>query len=142
MSVYPLAMPTLADVEKYLDAFPGATVGTRYGRKSWFVGTKNFAWLRPLTKSDIKKLGDQPPPDGPILGLAVEDLAEKEAVLQAGHCGVFTISHFDGYPAILVHLDQVAPRVLVQLAVDAWLACAPADLAEQHAATLGSLSLD
>ena len=47
------------------------------------------------------------PPAGPILAVSVEDLAEKEAVLAAQPKAFFTISHFDGYAAVLIQLRSV-----------------------------------
>jgi hypothetical protein len=43
---------------------------------------------------------------------------------------VFTIPHFDGYPALLVQLSGTNTRVLDELIVDAWLVQAPPALAE------------
>ena len=42
----------------------------------------------------------------------MEDLAEKEAVLAANPKALFTIPHFDGYAAVLVHLRSIAKRPL------------------------------
>ena len=75
---------------------------------------------------------DQEPPPGPILAVRVADLHEKEAVLAEGRPGVFTITHFDGYAALLVQLEAVEPKTLRDLVVDAWLACAPAALADDY----------
>ena len=46
--------------------------------------------------------------------------------------GLFTIPHFDGYAAVLVHLKSVPKRTLRDVILDGWLACAPAELAEAH----------
>jgi hypothetical protein len=72
------------------------------------------------------------PPDGPILGVRVDDLGEKEAVLAANTRGLFTIPHFDGYAAVLIQLNTVTDNALHEAIVDAWLSCAPSKLAAQY----------
>jgi hypothetical protein len=37
----------------------------------------------------------------------------------------FTISHFDGYSAVLIQLPKVSARALRDAGTDGWLACAP-----------------
>ena len=103
---------------------PDVEQGERHGNRSWSVGGKVFAWERSFSKADIKRYGDQPVPEGPIVAVRVEDLGEKEAVLSAGHRGFFTIPHFDGYAAVLIHLKAVAKRPLRDALEDGWLACA------------------
>ncbi|HLL64025.1 MAG TPA: hypothetical protein VK401_13325 [Propionibacteriaceae bacterium] len=125
-------MATSVDVEKLVAELPEVTVGERYGDRTWQVTGKAFAWERPFRKADLKRFGDQEPPPGPILAVRVADLHEKEAVLAEGRPGVFTITHFDGYAALLVQLEAVEPKTLRDLVVDAWLACAPAALAESY----------
>ena len=127
-------MATLDDVDAVLATLPEVTEGERHGRRTWFVGGRAFAWERPFSKADIKRFGDVTPPDGPILAVAVEDLDEKEAVLAEGRRGVFTIPHFDGYPAVLLHLRVVGKRVLREAVVDGWLAVAPPAVAEAYLA--------
>ena len=125
-------MATLDDVARMAAELPGATEGERHGNRTWFVGRKAFAWDRPFSKADIRRFGDQAPPDGPILAVRVEDLGEKEAVLAVNPGAFFTIPHFDGYAAVLIQLPNVSDRALRDAITDGWLACAPPALAAKH----------
>jgi hypothetical protein len=105
-------MVTIEDVAAMASALPGVTEGTSYGNRSWNVGKHHFVWERPFSKADIKRFGDDPVPAGPIVALRVEDEHEKQAVLVSGLSGVFTIPHFDRYPAVLVQLPAIGTRAM------------------------------
>jgi hypothetical protein len=126
-------MARLEDVERVVAGLPETVEGTRHGNRTWAVGGKAYAWEREFSKADLKRFGDETPPDGPILAIRVEDLAEKEALLAArAGDGFFTIPHFDNYPAVLVQLDKTSESVLREALLDGWLVFAPPELAKAH----------
>jgi hypothetical protein len=127
-------MMTLDEVARSASALPEVTEGERHGHRTWFVASKAFAWERPFSKADIRRFGDETPPDGPIVAVRVEDLGEKEAVLAANPDGFFTIPHFDGYAAVLVQLRRAPKKAVREAIVDAWLATAPPALAKEYLA--------
>jgi hypothetical protein len=120
---------TVADAAEIALALPGVTEGVRFGHRTWSVGGKSFAWERPLSKADLKRLGEQKPPAGPLLAVRVANLEEKEVLLMDPPTGFFDIEHFRGFPAVLIELRLVDRHLLAAAIVEAWYVCAPAGLA-------------
>jgi hypothetical protein len=132
-------MVSLDDVARMTTELPEVVEIERHGNRAWAVagatargGAKVFAWERPFSKADLRRYGTETPPDGPILAIRVADLHEKEAVLADNPDAFFTIPHFDGYAAVLVHLEKVTEAELREAIVDGWQACAPPELAERY----------
>lgn len=114
----------IADAAKIALALPDVTEGRRWGKRTWFVAGKGFAWERPLNKADLRRLGDQPPPQGPLLAVRVGNLEEKELLMMDPPQGFFDIQHFSGYPAVLIKLEVVDRSVLKAAIAEAWRVCA------------------
>ena len=102
-------------------------LGDTNGRK-WEVRGKHFAWERPLRKRDIEELGDNVPV-GPILGVRVAELMDKDGLIGSNPDVFFTIPHFAGYPAVLVLIERIGLEQLGEVLTDAWLCRAPKRLA-------------
>jgi hypothetical protein len=123
-------MATRRDVDRIMGELHEVAEGEHHGHATWSVRGKGIAWLRPFSKADLRRFGDEPPPAEPILAINTKGLHEKEGVLAHGIDGVFTIQHFNNYPAVLVELGVIDEEDLRDLLIDAWLAVAPAELVE------------
>ncbi|MFJ2544317.1 MmcQ/YjbR family DNA-binding protein [Microbacterium sp. NPDC087589] len=134
-------MATLEDVREIALALPGVTerVGGHTGEPSWRLASGQIAWVRGPRKVDLRQLADLGLvwPEGPVLGVRVASLEEKEALLAAEPEGLFSIPHFDGYPGLLVQLDAVDRDRLAEIIADAWLVRAPVLVAKQWLAERG-----
>jgi hypothetical protein len=122
---------TWDDVRRLALALPETSEGVSRDLRRWLVKDKGFVWERPLRRSDLEALGDAAP-DGPILGARVEHLVAKEALLADDPSVYFTTPHFDGYPAVLVRLEEIGLEDLEELVVEAWLARAPKRLVKDY----------
>lgn len=136
-------MVTFEDVARLALALPETEETTSWGNLTWAVRSggkakpKGFVWERPLSKKDQAFLtgeGTELPPNEVILGVRVDGLAEKEAILAANPESTFTTPHFNGYPAVLLRLDRVDEEMLQEIVTDAWLAVAPRKLVAQFTA--------
>jgi hypothetical protein len=122
------------DVRRIALALPETSERPSHGNVSWRVRDKLFVWERPLRQADVRALGDAAPV-GPVLGARVEHVGAKEALLADDPSVYFTTPHFDGYPAILIRLDEIDVEELAEVIVEAWLVQAPKRLAKEYAET-------
>ncbi|KAA1420899.1 hypothetical protein F0U44_00675 [Nocardioides humilatus] len=126
-------MATLDDAAAMALALPEVTETEQWKTwRAWAVRDKKFAWERTYTKADLKRFGDEEPPSLPVLAVRTDGLVEKEAILADPPRGVFHIPHFNGYAGVLIELSVISDVDLEAMLLDAWLAMAPKDLAEEH----------
>jgi hypothetical protein len=127
-------MATWDDVRRIALGLPATEESESRGLPQWKVRGKGFAWERPLRRADYEALGDDAP-DGPILGVRTPDVMVKEALVADDPAVYFTTPHFDGYPAVLVRLEEIAVDELEELIVEAWITQAPRRVAKEYGFT-------
>lgn len=127
-------MATWNDVARIVGELP---LTTEQSPREWRVGKKLMAWERPLRKSDVDALirNGLQPPSGDILGVRVPDEGAKFALIADEPEVYFTTPHFDGYPAVLVKLAEIAVGDLKELIIEAWLTQAPKQLVKEFLAS-------
>lgn len=134
-------MTTLDDVRRIALALPEVyeQIDGHRGGAVWRTKRGLVAWERPPGKTDLAQLEElgREWPEGIVLGIRVDGDAAKEALLAGFPEALFTIPHFDGYPAVLVRLDVIDPDLLRELIVDSWLGRIPKRLARQWLAENG-----
>ena len=104
-------MPTWKDVVRIGTSFPGVEVGTSYGTPALKLGGRG----------GICRLRTDPD----ALVMRVADMGEREALLQGQPEAFFSTPHYDGYPYVLVRLEEVDPQELAELIEEAWRIRAP-----------------
>jgi hypothetical protein len=118
------------DVARLALALPETEERPMHGLRAWRVHERLFVWERPLRRADLDALGPAAP-QGLILGARVENLMEKEALLENTPEVFFTTPHFEGNPSVLVRLDRIEPALLEEVVTEAWLARAPRRLGDR-----------
>lgn len=124
-------MISLDDVARVCLALPETAEVASRGARQWRVRDKLFVWERPLRRADLEELGNAAPA-GPVLGARVPDEGAKQALISVEPRVYFTTHHFDGYPAVLVRLEELDEEGLTELAEEAWACRAPRRLLAEH----------
>jgi hypothetical protein len=89
---------------------------------------KGFVWVW-LERVDPKKARV---PQPKVIAVRVANLVEKDLLLASDSEKFFTEPHYNGYPAVLVHLARVNVSELRVLITDAWRSQAPKALVKAH----------
>ena len=91
-------MATWDDVRRLALALPDTSEGTRWRRPTWFVGKAGFIWERPLSKNDVKQLQElgQEVPEGDLLGVRIEAVGVREAIIALDREGWVTVEPHRG----------------------------------------------
>jgi hypothetical protein len=84
------------------------------------VGGKGFVWSYPERVPGQRRVVRDD-----IAVLYVGDEAEKQALLLGEPGLFFTTPGYDGWPLVMLRLDQVGPGRLAELITDAWQMRAP-----------------
>ena len=125
-------MADLDDVRRIALALPGVSEGVNGEQVAFSVENrgkwKGFAW------SWLERVEPRKPrvarPD--VLAVRVVDLEDKEVLLASNETALFTEPHYNGFPAVLVKLPEIALDELAELLIDAWRIQAPATLVREH----------
>jgi hypothetical protein len=110
-------MPTWEDVEAMGLRYPGVERTTWFGTPSLKVAGNGMCRLRT---------------DPDALVIRVLDLGDREALLKGQPDVFFITPHYDGYPYVLVRLEDVDEAQLEELVEDAWRIRAPKRLVRKH----------
>jgi hypothetical protein len=129
-------MPSFADLDALARALPEVEVRfSKDDRPEYRVRGKLFACLRSRRQDAIDPASGEPLDD--VVMLRTSGLIAKATMLADPDLPLFTTSHFDGWPAVLVRardLVRVAPERLAELVEGAWASQAPKRLVAARAA--------
>ncbi|MGC1238002.1 MAG: MmcQ/YjbR family DNA-binding protein [Acidimicrobiales bacterium] len=117
-------MASFDDVVRMSSQWPEVSVSTSYATPALKVRGKSFCRLwgeRDRSKSDI---------EGDVLVVFCE-LDEKEFLLSESDGSIFTAPHYDGYGAVLIHLDEIDEELLTSILLESYLLKAPASIRRQ-----------
>ena len=105
-------MVTEADVRRVARSLPSTDETVSYGMPAFRVKGKLFARIR----------------EEGVLVVWVNDVSEKEALIESDPATFFTIPHYDGHPMVLVRLEAVDEDELTDVLTESWRLRAPRPL--------------
>jgi hypothetical protein len=133
-------MATMADLDELALSLPQVSKEvTEDGRPSYSVHGKRFCLQRGRRPDAVDPETGERLDD--VLMFRVADLGVKELILASESDVFFTTPHFDGYPAVLVRIPDLARLdrdELRDLVVEAWLTRAQKRVAKAWLAEHGT----
>ena len=117
-------MATRDDVRRIALSLDGVTEGPDDFR--FAVGGRPLAWPW-LERTDPRKARI---PNARVMAVRLASEFDKDPLIATDPAVFFTEPHYDGYPAILVRLEEIGVAELEELLAEAWLTRAPKRLAE------------
>jgi len=115
---------TLEDVRRIALRLPEVTeyIEGHGGAPAWRTKRGMLAWVRGPRKSDLKQLAalGRSWPDGTVVAIRVDGDDSKQTLLTVHAEALFTVPHFDGYPAVLAILEKLDVDLLEDLLLAAW----------------------
>ena len=122
-------MANQADVRQIALRLPGVSEDPRgfafsvpvMGKQKGFV----WAWMERLAPKKPRV------PSGSVVAVLVPNLSAKEAILAADSTKFFTDPHYDGFPAVVVRLQEIKAEELEDLLLEAWRCKASPELQSQ-----------
>jgi hypothetical protein len=133
-------MATMADLDELALALPQATKEVSDdGRPSYLVHGKRFCLHRTRRPDAVDAETGERLDD--VLMFRVADLDVKELILSDARGVYFTTPHFNGYPAVLVRIPDLAKldrEELHDLVAEAWLTRAQKRVAKAWLAEQGT----
>jgi hypothetical protein len=124
-------MATMADLDALALGMPEAAKEVKDGRPAYLVRGKLFCLHRSRRPDAVDPATGERLAD--VLMFRVADLDVKELLLSDGRAIYFTTPHFNGYPAVLVRIGELARldrEELADLVAEAWLTRAPKRVAK------------
>jgi hypothetical protein len=136
-------MATMRDLDELALSLPQTTKElSADGRPSYLVHGKLFCFHRDRRRDALDPETGERLDD--VLMFRVPDVGVKELMLADDRGAYFTTPHFDGYPAVLIRIPDLARidrQELEDLVVEAWLTRAHKRVAkawlEEHGASDG-----
>ena len=120
------SMATQADVRRIALSLPQ----TEEAAGHFAFSVRNKGKLKGFVWVWMERIGPKKPrvPQPDVIAVRVASLAEKDSLLESNPKKFFAEPHYDGFPAVLVHLPAITARELEPLIKDAWKCEAPKGL--------------